>query len=522
MATTTTSKLTLRYPLFCAEYLDEKTLLVAGGGGESRSGIGNGIHLVDTSSEPLKVTTSLNLPVDEDAVMSCAILPSKQAVLAGINQQMATLTSGSNTHFRTFWLSEEKTEIKEISAREYFRPMAWDDLYQRVTKSSPSGKYAAIASSLPLVRGEGSYGGEVVVLSVDEKGFAVLIDRITNESEIVDVDIIPATDSDEKDKNVEYLVYSTPSSVYTRKITPAGLEAEKLVYTLPGAPKTGSSTRTKPQVRSIKLLSPTLFLLLANLPYRSGVELQLVSISSGQQSSVLETHRYQPPSAFRAGVSAATALDVLVLPEKSLSSSSSSQQIVVGIGSADLSVVVTILDLSWTLTGEKSKKVQDAKFKHFKQLLTSHSFPATKVAFSPIPADKTKKELQLASVSASNTLAVHRFTMADEHHLSRSSAFKDTLPILLFSIVFIVLLAVGLQLVFEYRGNLPKFDIMEVWEDVVETVKGGAKLGEQEIHRMEKMGKKLKEELEGAGRGVREGLKKEVLQGVLEGVIGMG
>ncbi|KAK6353678.1 hypothetical protein TWF696_005640 [Orbilia brochopaga] len=525
MAASNSSKLTLKYPLFCAEYLDDSTLLIAGGGGESRSGIGNGIHLIDTSSDALNVKASLDLPKDEDSVMSCTILPSKKAVIAGVNQATSTITSGSNAHFRTFWLSSEnaeKAEIREISAREYFRPKAWDDIYQRVTKSSPSGKYAVIASSVPLVRGEGTYGGEVVVLSVDEKGFAVLLDRVTNESEIVDVDIIPAAEPAKTGKAIEYVVYSTPSSVYMRKITPNGLGAETLVYTLPGAPPPGSSNRTKPQIRSVKLLSPTLFLLLVNLPFRSGVELLLVSAPSGQQSSTLETQTYHPPSIFRAGVSAATALDVLKLAEKKVSSTTASQQVLIGIASADLSIVLTILDLSLTASGEGGSKVQDAKFRHFKQLPTSHSFPATKVAFSPLADDKKKRELQLASVSASNTLVVHKFTMADDNHLSRPSALRDTFPILLFSLVFIALLAVGLQLVFEYRGNLPKFDIMEVWEDVVETVKGGAKLGEQEMHRVEKMGKKLKEELEGAGRGVREGLKKEVVQGVLEGVIGMG
>ncbi|KAF3929731.1 hypothetical protein AA313_de0209749 [Arthrobotrys entomopaga] len=522
MAALNTSKLTLKYPLFCAQYLNEKTLLIAGGGGESRSGVENGIQLVDTSSPTPTVKTTLSLPKDEDAVMSCAILPSKQAIIAGINQTSSTIKTGSNAHFRTFSLSDEKAEVKEISAREYFRPKAWDDVYQRVTKSSPSGKYAVISSSVPLVRGEGTYGGEVAVLSVDDKGSAVLIDRIVNESEIVDIDIIEAIDGGEKTQNAEYVAYSTPSSVYIRKIKPSGLEAEKLVYTLPGAPKARSSSRTKPQIRSVKLISPSLFLLLINLPFRSGVELQLLSIPLSNQASILETHKYHPPSVFRAGISAATALDVLVFPENSISPESSSQQIALGLASADLSVVVTLLDISWSISGESNQKVHDAKFRHFKQLPTGHFFPATNVAFSPLPTDKTKKELQLASVSASNTLVIHRFTLSDEKHLSRSSAFKDTLPILLFSLVFIILLAVGLQLVFEHRGNLPKFDIMEVLEDVLETVKGGAKLGEGEVHRMEKMGKKLKEELEGAGRGVREGLKKEVVQGVLEGIIGMG
>ncbi|KAF3932394.1 hypothetical protein ABW19_dt0206044 [Dactylella cylindrospora] len=522
MAVSTTSKLTLKYPLFCAEYLDETTLLVAGGGGESRSGVGNGIHLIDTSSEPLKLTTSLDLPRDEDAVMSCTVLPSKKTLLAGINQTTSAITVGKNAHFRNFSIADDRASITETGKNEYFRPKAWDDVYQRTTKSSASGKFVAIGSSVPLVRGEGIYDGEVVVLSIDSQGSPSIVDRIVNDSEIVDIDIIPAAET-EKSPDTEHLAYSTPSTAYIRKIGTSGLGPEQKVYTLPGAPPSGSSTRTKPQIRSIKLLSPTLLLLLVNLPYRSGVEFQLVSISQ-EPSTVLETYTYRPPSAFKAGISAATALDVLSLPPKNTSSTAASQQILLGIASADLSVVVTILDLSLSIATTESgtsQKVQDAKFRHFKQLTTPHSFPATKVAFSPLPASKTRPELQLASVSASSTVAVHRFTMNDENHLSRPSAFRDTLPIVLFSLVFIVLLAVGLQLVFEYRGNLPKFDIMEVWEDMVETVKGGAKLGEQELQKVEKMGRKLREELEGAGRGVKEGLKKEVVQGVLEGVIGM-
>lgn len=39
----TSEKLTLSYPLFGASFIDADRLLVAGGGGEGRSGVGNKI-----------------------------------------------------------------------------------------------------------------------------------------------------------------------------------------------------------------------------------------------------------------------------------------------------------------------------------------------------------------------------------------------------------------------------------------------------------------------------------------------
>lgn len=39
----TSEKITLTYPLFCADFLDADRLVVGGGGGEGRSGVGNRI-----------------------------------------------------------------------------------------------------------------------------------------------------------------------------------------------------------------------------------------------------------------------------------------------------------------------------------------------------------------------------------------------------------------------------------------------------------------------------------------------
>jgi hypothetical protein len=49
----TSEKITLTYPLFAADFLDADRLVVAGGGGEGRSGVGNMI---------VRTGLTLNLP----------------------------------------------------------------------------------------------------------------------------------------------------------------------------------------------------------------------------------------------------------------------------------------------------------------------------------------------------------------------------------------------------------------------------------------------------------------------------
>ena len=80
--------------------------------------------------------------------------------------------------------------------------------------------------------------------------------------------------------------------------------------------------------------------------------------------------------------------------------------------------------------------------------------------------------------------------------------------------MFIVTLAVSLQLVFEYRENLPKSSVGKVLDDVLSSVVGAGKASEARFEHEEKHVKEklrgLKADMEGAEQGVKDGLKKEV------------
>src|SRR6266480_1539277 len=118
---TTHQKLQLPFPLFCAEFIDEKALIVAGGGGESRSGVGNGISIIDLinikEELELGIHDSFELPKTEDAVMSMALIPRRNSktpirtLIAGVNQdEKQIIDTKKNEHFRYFKIVEEWTE----------------------------------------------------------------------------------------------------------------------------------------------------------------------------------------------------------------------------------------------------------------------------------------------------------------------------------------------------------------------------------------------------------------------------
>ena len=79
---------------------------------------------------------------------------------------------------------------------------------------------------------------------------------------------------------------------------------------------------------------------------------------------------------------------------------------------------------------------------------------------------------------------------------------QTTVFTVLLSLVFIVALAVSLQLVFEYRGNLPKSSVGKVLDDVFSSVVGAGKASEARFEHEEKHVKEklrgLKADMEGA------------------------
>lgn len=193
------SKLTLSCPLFAADFdpRNNDFLLVGGGGGEGRSGVGNQIasipadgnavshstanrtclqYLLDASRrETLSMIATIDLSRDEDSVASLGVAHSDDkaaVVFAGINSSQEEQRRNENQHLRSFRIGypkrrastsgkkgskkEDKVATGALSRVSLFTPEKAPagkerETYQRILRLSPwrgdsSPRIAAIAT----------------------------------------------------------------------------------------------------------------------------------------------------------------------------------------------------------------------------------------------------------------------------------------------------------------------------------------------------------------------------------------
>ncbi|EEP79314.1 conserved hypothetical protein [Uncinocarpus reesii 1704] len=434
------SKITLSCPLFAADFDPQNNglLLVAGGGGEGRSGVGNKISLLNTA-HPNKITelVEVGLSRDEDSVMSLGIAQSSHESLVaftGINSSQAEQKQNNNEHLRSFKLnvprvkptadssivdhdtlskSEKAPQTTPLSRASLFRTRAVKDkkdqeAYQRILRLSPwkgsnSPRIAAIATGL-------APQGEIVVFNANTSTpqESDVIGRVTlgNQEEAEDLDIL-----DVDNEGNFRLVYSNGPSLYMCDVS-ASKKAENLqiecIYTVP--PEGGR----KPKIRAVRFLSPTSFAFLQNSANRSGCEVAVLTLK-GSRGSV--TRRRRLHSSMKIGVG----LDVCRLPQSS----------------KDL-----------------------------------HPFSMTRIAFSnfippshPVTADVKPQYIKLASVSVGNTVVEHTLPLSPYPTGSKRPRYVLVTPgpseILqnLFSIIMAVIVvglgAFCLQAFTEIRGGVP-------------------------------------------------------------------
>ncbi|KAF8245172.1 hypothetical protein K440DRAFT_421955 [Wilcoxina mikolae CBS 423.85] len=430
---TTSEKITLTYPLYCADFLDADHLVVGGGGGEGRSGVGNKITLLDVSKSSLtqsQSTTQIkqlvehDLARDEDSCMSLAIArpPARQTkksknapspkILAGINSSEQQQLKGKNEHFRVFSISPSTIEPK--SKHQLFTPSSRTDIYQRVLRAR--GPLAAVASGV-----SGKTGFEIVVVSSTD--FTVKR-RITTESEVGDLDL--AEDGS--------LVYCTDKEIFTTSTTTSGSPpAPKKLNFQPSSPIPG-------KLRSLRYLTPNHERLVAviNAPQRSGAAVLLLDATTGSITAQTKLHR---------DIGAVTSLDVV-----SLASSGGA----VAVAGADASVELLVVD------GAKIRRVQLFRNVHPHQI--------TKVAFSPAPApppptsaqveEENPHVIRLASTSIGNTVVVHTLPLVTtKGGYSLLCASRTAMSVLL-SLIAVVIFAALLQVVFVTRGGLMVNDFL--------------------------------------------------------------
>ncbi|MCJ1435789.1 hypothetical protein MMC27_005164 [Xylographa pallens] len=485
----TSAKLTLSYPLYAADFDPSNSdfLVVGGGGGEGRSGVGNKITLVDASRKhEIPEVADVDLSRNEDSVTSLAVAQSSDSsaiIFAGVNSSGAEQQAGRNEHLRSFRLGypprkESKTDAKED--REIKPPPAGVDTvalgkvslfkvsteskketYQRVLRLSPVNKdtgsrLGAIATGLAAA-------GEVVIFDASRdsptQGDVRQRVQLGKGEEAADIDVIES-------KEGAYLVaYCTDYEVYVCKLPSASQSNDTEPQFIHGTPHPDvfTSGKKRPTFRSLRFLTPRLLLLLQNQPNRSGAELLLLEVPDNADIGTVVLRKILHRS-IKSGSALATAL----LPA---SNSVQDVQHVIAIAGQDISI--TILTLYHSPTRKASSSL---RFNTYTTLYNVHPLQMTALAFSTF-IHPTKNSysipyyLKLASTSMSSTVIVHSFPLTPHPQTSRQQGLParfviqqpvsgDMAQMSLSVIVSIIVVALGaflLQAWTEIRGGTPEY-----------------------------------------------------------------
>lgn len=489
------AKITLSYPLYGADFDPRNPgfLLVGGGGGEGRSGVGNKIVclifcqlraklmngqtlLNATRREELSEVVEIELSRDEDSVTSLAISQSSETsvtALAGINSSEADQKAGKNQHLRSFRLEYPprrradgdaeksipytgKTEALGQTAL-FSKPQGEKDgIYQRIVRLSPlrnssQRPVAAISTGLALK-------GEICVFQSDSSLTNVdVLGRISlDEEEAADIDIWSGEEAD-----TAVLSYCTSLKVfiYAISLSTSSVISHLPVYAVP-VPEAFKSP-ARPKLRSLRFLSPRHILLLANRPQRAGADLivlKLDRIGSAGNSTLQKR--------LNKSTKAANGLEVCFLS----TSPTGERQILIAVAGQDGSIEL--------LTMEYSPKKGLGTFKPYTIIRDIHPASITKLAFStfhpppyPITSSTRPQSVKLASVSVGQTVVIHTLVLkpypppSDKNTTPRyilatsptsSQTLQNTFSVFM-AIVVIGIAAVLLQAFTEIRFGLNSY-----------------------------------------------------------------
>ncbi|KAL7276294.1 hypothetical protein RUND412_000708 [Rhizina undulata] len=438
--TITAEKITLKCPLFCAEFISPDNLLVAGGGGEGKNGVGNKIVLLDVSKSSennsdtktlIRVVDEHELSKEEDACMSLAVLRPTQETsekagtviaLTGINSSEASIKGGKNEHLRVFKISG--STIIPASRQQFFTPTSEVEIYQRLLRTSPSGALAAIASGGGLATTASS---EIVIVDTGTLTVRRKFKPDGKKVEVADLDI----------SNDETIAYCTSSEIYITSTSKDDEEPKKVNWQ--------TSPATKGSLRTIRFLTPKLLLAVLNFPQRTGSQLILIDVTARTSSGESEG-RVLARRKLHKGIKAVTGM----------SCASVGAQGIVAVAGADQSIELL--------------SVENRKIKMMKTFREVHPFQITKVSFSPPPpppaaaeaeTEDWKPVLRLATTSMGNTVVVFTIPLTPNTNgfslpPRTSTIAKQTFISVLFSLIAVVIFAIALQVMFDARSGIPR------------------------------------------------------------------
>ncbi|KAI4131992.1 MAG: hypothetical protein LQ338_000976 [Usnochroma carphineum] len=489
------AKLTLSYPLYASDFDPQNSnfLLVGGGGGESRTGLGNKITLINTSrKQTISEVVEINLSTEEDSVTSLAVAsstPSSVTVFAGINSSQKDQNAGKNEHLRSFRLEypprrtvdgegskdgviqEYKGQTAPLGRASLFKPSTASkkETYQRITRLSRpckvnGGQLGAIATGL-------APEGEIVLFDAKTNGpMGPWVEaRIsTGKEEAGDLDIVGLDDAEDSPPATFAVAYCTDYMVHAFRMTlkQNAPPEPHLAYSEPH-PDTFSRTKARPKFRSLRFITPHLLLLLQIRPNRSGADLLLLELSPHFQGRILSQQR------LHSGIKSATALSVTHLP---CSGSSQLSQHVIAVAGQDTSISI------FHLEHPQKPPFRSLKIQPHTILRSVHPLQITSLSFStfltsPEPQQSTPPQyIKLASTSVANTIVVHTLPLLPYPPPSsksprqryvltspgRSDSAQNTISIAMAALAMVLGILL-LQAFTEIRGGTPEYLGVKGW-----------------------------------------------------------
>ncbi|KAB5558082.1 hypothetical protein GE09DRAFT_1117798 [Coniochaeta sp. 2T2.1] len=476
------AKLTLTYPAYCCDFdpQDANRLIVGGGGGAGRSGVGNKISVLDVSSpENIEVASELDLSRAEDSVTTLAAGLRKNKttlIYSGINSSLKDIQKGKNEHFRVFGIdqparskSDSTHKITELSRSSIFESRD-AEAYQRLLRVAPSvsGNHQVGAIATGLAK-----PSEIDIFEVSNTAGVAPKPRgrLELEKEAMDLDIIQV------DEDRWQLAYCNDFVLNVLDVGKTETEPRN-IFTTPIDIATGYE---RPTFRCIRYLTPHFLLAASNMHKGSGAVLQgfRLPVSAEVGGNAKLTVSVRLPKT----VTRATCLAVRNLsPPSSPSAKQGDSQFVIAVAAQDSSISI------YTLDHISHSNIEVLNNLHpITTIKSVHPSPISGLAFSYIPPTQPTKlasvsstttptaprlsTLKLASVgSMGNTVVVHHIPL---RRLSNASKIPGAPPkptrhvvalkshppnpnsIIIFTAVLIVLLGALLQAVLEIGGMAP-------------------------------------------------------------------
>lgn len=399
------TKITLDYPLYGCDFdpQDPNRLFVAGGGGASRTGVGNKITLLDaTSREKLQVAGEITLSNTEDNPTNLVAGQRKgKATLlyAGINSSADDIEKGNNAHFRVFGaeLAPSKAKnvlgarISELNRSPLFTTQD-KDAYQRLLRlTQPFAglpQFGAVATGLArdsqITLFEVAAGNNVAPRSRGVLGLS---------KEAADLDVV------QTDKDKYQLMYCDNHSIYTLDIAETNAHGEpRTIYTMP-------TDDAKPSFRCIRYLSPAFAIAVANMPSPGGVVIYGFRLPKAGNPDGVARIAVNTKLPKRKGAKATGLAVANLSPISTMGATQGDTQFVIAVANNDFSIHLYSLD--HRIMGEVDLLANLHSLQVLKEV---HPAMITNLCFSHFTPPKAPtartQYLKLASTSVSNSVMV--------------------------------------------------------------------------------------------------------------------